>query len=207
MAPRSNSAGLSVGQLLTLTVGFLAASVVIFFFGLWVGRDLATQKLRRDIEIIRIPVMSPTSEPTSAIQVFATPTVRLAPVMPPTRTAIRFVATPSATVPPATVRPASEATAAPAKTEPAPTATSTSESSVEVWSVQASATRDGVQAAVLKRSLRSKGYDAYITEATIAGVKWYRVQVGKYSDRASAKSVEARLRRDEGLEAAFATRQ
>lgn len=202
MAPKRSSAGLTIGQLLTLTVGFLAASVVIFFFGLWVGRDLATQKLGRDTEIIRIPVMSPTSEPTSAIQVVATPTVRFARVVPPTRTAIRFVATPSAT---ATA--ASQATAAPRKTEPAPAATLTGEPAVEIWRVQASATRDGVQAAVLKRSLRSKGYDAYITEATIAGVTWYRVQVGKYSDRASAKSIEARLRRDEGLEAAFATRQ
>src|SRR6185295_15325530 len=63
MAER-RSPGLTFGQLITLTFGFLLASVVIFVFGLWVGRDLADQQAAKQREVAHVPVAPPGPEPT-----------------------------------------------------------------------------------------------------------------------------------------------
>lgn len=197
MAASGRSSGLTIGQLLSLTVGFLAASVVIFFFGLWVGRDLAEQRRSEETEIIRIPVSSPTPAPTGTATLLAeTPTAGFHLVVAtPTPFALRFVPTPTrAPVSPTVRAPTRGATSTPARAAAAE------------WTVQASATTDPVQAVVLARRLRARGYDAYTVQGPIAGVTWYRTQVGKFADRAAASAVEARLRREEKLEAAFVTR-
>ena len=65
MAER-RSPGLTFGQLITLTFGFLLASVVIFVFGMWVGRDLAEQQAAKQRDVARVPVAPPGPEPTPA---------------------------------------------------------------------------------------------------------------------------------------------
>jgi cell division septation protein DedD len=195
MAASGRSSGLTIGQLLSLTVGFLAASVLIFFFGLWVGRDLAEQRISQETEIIRIPVLSPTPGPTSTEGMRVdTPTAALrAPVATPT--ALVLPVAPTAT----------PRAAPPTPTQRVTAATPAQAAGVE-WTVQASATTDPVQAVVLARRLRARGYDAFTTQGPIAGVTWYRIQVGKFTDRAAASRVETKLRREEGLEAAYVTR-
>ena len=71
MANRRNASGLTIGQLITLTVGFLFASVIIFFFGLWVGRDLAEQRWTRERQVVRLPVASPEALDTTPTPAFA----------------------------------------------------------------------------------------------------------------------------------------
>jgi hypothetical protein len=63
MAER-RSPGLTFGQIITLTFGFLLASVLIFVFGFWVGRDLAEQQATKQREVARVPVAPPPPEPT-----------------------------------------------------------------------------------------------------------------------------------------------
>jgi len=75
------------------------------------------------------------------------------------------------------------------------------------FTVQAYATNDMMRAVMLSKTLQGKGYAAATATKEIGGVTWYVVRVGRYRDRASAKAMEAKLRSEEGLEAASVTAQ
>ena len=76
-----------------------------------------------------------------------------------------------------------------------------------LWTVQVLASTDLVQAVILARQLRAKGYDAFTAEEKLGQVTWYRVRVGRFANHDAAKEMEQRLRRQEQLEAAYATKQ
>ena len=59
MQRRMGSAGLGVGQVFVLLVGFLIASGLIFLFGIWVGRDVAERRLVQEERVVRLPVPTP----------------------------------------------------------------------------------------------------------------------------------------------------
>ncbi len=207
---RRDSSGLTIGQVITLTFGFLLASVIIFVFGLWVGRDLAEQHLvRANNEVIRVRVSPLRPAVTETVVAAATPPPAAAlaatPTAHPTETAAVVTATAVRAVRAPT--PASQGepfTTTPTSGVPARARTRQT-ASVRGWTVQASATNDQVQAVILARKLRSRGYDAYTVQGPIGGVTWFRVRVGRFRDRPSAEAVEGRLRREEGLEAAYVT--
>jgi septal ring-binding cell division protein DamX len=194
MAER-RGAGLTFGQLITLTFGFLLASLFIFVFGFWVGHDLADQRALRQRQALRVPLAA---APTPvAVANLAAPTalpVTRAPVMA-TATALRPAAT-------ATEVPTARATATPLRAATkAPTVASGH------YTVQAYATNDTVRAIMLARTLRAKGYDATTGEKKVGAVTWYTVKVGRFRDRAAAKAMENKLRDVEGLEAASVVTQ
>lgn len=217
MAARKN-AGLTIGQTLTLAFGFLLGSVIIFAFGVWVGRDLVQQRQRQERPVVFRPIdktaapaaddgaESTTETPAVVVEVRAGDE-READERP-TRPRIE-VATPEAIAeappsPTATLR--LPPTNTPALT--APTARPrepVAPAGGAMWTVQATATNDQVQAVVTARGLRAKGFDAYTVQADVGGIAWYRIQVGKFADQQEAERVAARLRR-EGLEAAFVDR-
>jgi len=199
MADR-RSPGLTFGQLITLTFGFLLASLVIFVFGFWVGRDLAEHEAAKQREIARVPIAPPQQEPAKAAA--ARP-----PAVVTARAPVAVAVAPSSTpVPAATatavmiVRVATTPTGARmvAGTPPAGTGG---------FTVQAYATNDMMRAVMLSKTLQGKGYAAATATKEIGGVTWYVVRVGRYRDRASAKAMEAKLRSEEGLEAASVTAQ
>lgn len=219
MASRKR-AGLSIGQSLTLVFGFLLGSVIIFALGIWVGRDLAQQKQRQERPVVLRPI-DRTAPPEAA-----------AATAPPMETPEVVVEVRAGDARDADERPTRPRMELPTPDEPEPAApsptatrrlppTSTpamiaptvvvrprepiAPASGSVWTVQATATNDQVQAVVTARGLRAKGYDAYTVQADVGGVAWYRVQVGKFPDREEADRIAARLRR-EGLEAAFVDR-
>jgi cell division septation protein DedD len=187
--------GLTFGQLITLTFGFLLASVVIFVFGLWVGRDLAEQQAAKQRDVARVPV-APPPEPNRAAG--ATP-VGASP-MAVAAASTRTVA-PAATATPVLI------VKVPATATRARTAAVTATAAVTSWTVQAYATNDTVRAVMLARTLRSKGYDATTATKQVGGSTWYLVRVGRYRDHGAAKAMEAKLRSEEGLEAASVTAQ
>jgi len=192
MAER-RGAGLTFGQLITLTFGFLLASVVIFVFGLWVGRDLAEQRGRRGSEAARVPIGAP-PEPIAAAP--AAPVAAVPPAAPAPATAVP-TATAAPRLPTATAPPL--ATATRRAVSPTPAGGN--------WTVQAYATSDTMRAIMLARTLRSKGYDATPGTKKIGSVTWYTVRVGRFRDRAAAKALENKLRSEEGLEAASVVAQ
>jgi cell division protein FtsN len=187
---------LTIGQLFTLTFGFLLASVAIFVVGLWVGRDLANRRQEERNAVLRIAVEepAPTVPPTLRVGVVVIETVTEA-------TATGTVpATPQSTPTeplPSTQRPRWQ----PTNTRRAAMPTRSS-AAAAAWTVQVTATNDQVQALVTSRQLRSKGYDAYTVQAEIGGATWWRVQVGKFSRRAEADEIVHTLQRS-GFEAAF----
>lgn len=203
MAGRRSSPGLSIGQLVTLTFGFLVASVLIFGFGWWVGYDVAEQRLAREQQIIRLPAQTLTPLPAAAATMAPFP---VGPTATPSAARGMAGATPG-TLPTAT-RVATPAAARPTVATHVPTvSTPSSGAAAKGWTVQVIATTDAVQAAMLVHRLRGKGFDAYPVTAPIQGTMWYRVRVGHYRERAEAQATERRLKESEGLQAAFATEQ
>lgn len=193
MAER-RGAGLTFGQLITLTFGFLLASLFIFVFGFWVGHDLADQRALRQRQALRVPLAA---APTPVAVAAAVP-----PAVPATRAPLLATATAPRPVATATEVPTARATATPLRVATkAPTAASGN------YTVQAYATNDTVRAIMLARTLRAKGYDATTGEKKVGAVTWYTVKVGRFRDRAAAKAMENKLRDVEGLEAASVVTQ
>jgi hypothetical protein len=193
------SAGLSFGQLITLTFGFLLASLFIFVFGFWVGHDLADQRTMHQRQPLRVPLEA---APTAVAVAAAPPPVAPA-VMPPTALPTR-AAVMAYTYTETPLRLASTWTPTAIARETAtrrPTVAATPAAAGN-WTVQAYATNDTMRGIMLARTLRAKGYDATTGTKDIGGVTWYAVKVGHFRDRAAAKAMESKLRDVEGLEAA-----
>ena len=195
------SAGLSFGQLITLTFGFLLASLFIFVFGFWVGHDLADQRQLHQRQPLRVALdAAPTAMPVAA----APPPPVAPPVVPPTAvpTHAAPIFTPTPIRPPAT------------PTEVIERATPTRRLALITptvagggWTVQAYATNDTVRAVMLARTLRAKGYDASTGTKQVGNVTWFTVKVGRFRDKNAAKAMEEKLRDAEGLEAASVVAQ
>jgi cell division septation protein DedD len=220
MMRRMGSAGLGFGQLFVLVFGFLVASVLIFLFGIWVGRDITERRLAQEERVVRLPVpVQPTAKEEEKSQ-----DVDVAFYQSLKEKAYQHLQETAAPATPAHVARASTPTAPPPrvaeKPKPPPTPGATAkvkraeppragdEWADAGWTVQVNATTNPQQATELARNLRAKGYDAYTVQAPMHGQTWYRVRVGRFGnrDRDKAKELEARLKND-GLENAYVTPQ
>jgi cell division protein FtsN len=200
MAGRRGNSGLSIGQLFTLTFGFLLASIAIFVFGLWVGRDLAARRQSGDGQVMRIAV-DPTPTP---VDEGAPPVLDEADEAAALATATHTLALPTVALPQnsPTPRPTPPARATATPRHEALTPARGAGDGKARWTIQVTATNDQVQALVQARRLRSQGFDAYTVQTEIGGSTWYRVQAGKYNERAKAQA-DAQKLRGKGFEAAF----
>jgi DedD protein len=208
-----------LGQVLTLTLGFLVASLLIFVFGIWVGKDLVERRLAQEERIVRKPADRTAVEAPGEVNAPEAPkaAVPVAPAVPvnavPSETPfMKLRATPTATPGKAAATSApGKPTLAPAKPTAAPPAKAEKRSPQEWadagWTVQVYATTDPNQATALARRLLAKGYDAYTLQAPMRGQTWYRVRVGRFSNHERAQEMEQRLKNLEGLEAAYVTSQ
>jgi len=64
------------------------------------------------------------------------------------------------------------------------------------WVVQVASVRQPEAARRLQDELRGKGYPAFVEQAEVNGLTWYRVRVGPEVDRARANDVSARITRE-----------
>jgi cell division septation protein DedD len=216
----NSTAGLGYGQVFVLIFGFLLASALIFLFGIWVGRDVAERRLAQEERVVRVPVPAQPTVTEEAkehdvdlafyqklkekayqrLQETATigaPTAaRVIEVTTPTATAARVVAKP--TPPRPTAVPHAKSPEVPPRGDDWADAG---------WTVQVNATTNPSQATELARKLKAKGYDAYTVQAPMRGQNWFRVRVGRFSNRDKAKELEKRLKTTEGLENAYVTPQ
>jgi len=222
MARRGSSGGLSIGAVLTLTLGFLVASLLIFVFGIWVGKDMVERRLAQEERVVRKhvdtmqgegtegheaapgpggaqPRQAPALAPAVPVVAAATPTTAPVAAASPTRMEIVVPYTPTRRV---EVRP----TATP-EAKAGPERRSVEEWADAGWTVQVYATTDPKEATSFARRLLAKGYDAYTLQAPLRGQTWYRVRVGRFAKREKAEEMEKRLKRLEGLEAAYVTAQ
>ena len=69
-----------------------------------------------------------------------------------------------------------------------------SEGAAHEWAVQVGSFGSRENADRLVRSLKLKGYGAFVSESSSRGRNWYRVRVGPQRDRTAADAITARLR-------------
>src|SRR5262245_66079289 len=67
MAAKRES-GMSAGQVVLVTFGFLLASFLVFIFGMWVGKDIAERRLAQEERVFRAPMNRPTPAPAGVQQ-------------------------------------------------------------------------------------------------------------------------------------------
>jgi DedD protein len=75
------------------------------------------------------------------------------------------------------------------------------------WTIQVNAFPDEKSAKTWVEKLKSKGYNAYMTEVKNKGKTWYRVRVGRFASREEAQKMEEALKTKENLPKVFATNQ
>ena len=231
---RWGQAGLGYGQAFLLVFGFLIASIVIFLFGMWVGRDLTGGGLAEE-PVVRLPVPSkPTPGAAAegvekefyadlkkkAYEQLRTPAAPAGPTMSPTHESLRLP-TPTgqaaretatqASLPTATrTLPVARPTQAapPASTRaPAPTAAPREGAAGGAWTVQVGATMDSNEALAITLRLRGLGFEAYTVQAPLRGQTWYRIRVGRFASREDARAVESKLRQTGEFKGAYVTSQ
>lgn len=207
--PSGKSSGLSLGQVVAVTLGFLVASCVIFVFGMWVGKDLAERRLAQEERVIRGPIARATPADGDVRDPDITIYDRLRQAATPTIWSYALVVT----VPP---QPTRTPTSAPLPTRAGRTPTRAVPRSVALegqsdasdwadagWTVQVSSSTDPADAERLAARLKAKGYDAYTLRAPMRGRTWHRVRVGHFRSREEAAAMERRLKQREGLASAY----
>lgn len=224
---RRGSAGIGYGQAFLLVFSFLTASVFIFLFGMWVGRDLTERRLAEEPVLrMAVPVRPTPGGPpdevgkefyeglkTKAYEQLQTPVVPTAePSAEPTASPPEL-STPTRAVPTRPVPTATRAVAPKPPTPPraaspraAPTAAGEARQG-QLWTVQVGATMDSSEALETTLRLRAQGFAAYTVQAPLRGQTWYRIRVGRFANRDEARDVEAKLRQTGEFKGAYVTSQ
>jgi len=137
---------------------------------------------------------APVAASTAATTATTAPNASVATPAPAPRAVAASSAPEPAPLPPAASAPASTAQAS-APTHPAvPPAQPPAPEHAMAWTVQLGLFSNRENAARLIASLKSRGFNPSISDATKSGHKFYRVRVGNEHDRAGAQKLLARLR-------------
>lgn len=221
----------SRGQMVLLGAAFTVASVIIFFLGIFIGKGIEERRLvRKEEPLVKIPVKPGVQESSAG----STPTARDEitfndPLPSPVRTAeaapeekpkearrIEAVnvaeakeknPTPTSTVVPVrTAEKKAEKTGlTPVTAKKVERTSGDSQESGKNWRAQVNAYPDERSAKLIADRLKSKGYNAYVSEVQNQGKTWYRVSVGRYTSRDEADKTLEALRNKENFPKAFVT--
>lgn len=216
----------SRGQLVLLGGAFTLASLIIFFLGIVVGRDIEERKMAKPEEpLIKIPVnptaqgggkragaqereeltfydtLAQSANSESSLQKRAgepKPSEKAIQAAREGQTKRKEV---SGTEPlRAQEKPSGE------KSNTAPVSKTVAESD-KAWYVQVNAFPDEKSGQIFVDKLKNKGYKAYLAEGRNQGQLWYRVRVGEFSSREEAERMAEILKSKENFPKAFAARQ
>jgi DedD protein len=225
---------LSKVQLLVVTVGFAATCLLVFLLGIVIGQGIEERKLLKQEEpLVKVPIQPQSSSARSgqdapakddqltfydtlgkgggapAKQAPAEKAVKMKPAAEAAPEA-KEIKTASVTPPEAAALPKKEIKADKPAAEKAETGSKTTEDekakgdAPRDWTVQVNAFPDERSAQRLADRLKQKGYDAYVTSASINGRDWYRVRVGHYPTRAQAKQFVEQIQAKENFTKAIA---
>ncbi len=199
----------SAGLVVLLGAATLAASVIVFLLGVYVGKGMVEQRLAQESRVVRLPVPTPGAslkagedDVTFWGKLRGTPSLATPEAVPatPTEAAIRIPppATPAeerAAPTPAPARPAAAGrpapTRAPARAPAVPPAVAAEGGSA---AVQVNAMSDKARAEALVKDLAGLGYAAYVSPAKVGGTTLYRVRVGGLGGEEAAKQALGKLR-------------
>jgi len=221
----------SRGQMVLLGAAFTVASVIIFFLGIFIGKGIEERRLvRKEEPLVKIPVKPGVQESSAGSTPMARDEITFNDPLPsPIRTseavpeekpkeARRIEAvnvaevkeknpTPTSTVVPVrTAEKKAEKTGLTQVTAKKVERTSgDSQESGKNWRAQVNAYPDERSAKLIADRLKSKGYNAYVSEGQNQGKTWYRVSVGRYTSRDEADKTLEALRNKENFPKAFVT--
>jgi cell division septation protein DedD len=218
------------GQLFLLAGSFTVTALIVFFLGIVVGKDIEARRVgKTDQPLAKFPVKPgaasvespPPPAPAEELTYYDT-SAKAAPTDPSAEAkgqeskpadkpkAEPVTAKSQSKEDPPTAKPKKTEKPAPvSEAKPTTIAETTSEvkdkEAAEGWTVQVNAYPDERSARQLVDRLKSKGYNATVTEARNNGKLWYRVRVGRYASKEEAKKLEETLRTNENFAKAFAT--
>lgn len=199
---------LSGKQLVFVAMAGLVIAVVIFLFGVQVGRGVLAQRgLPGADEAATVseppPAPAAASQPSSDAPVTAGEKLsyaeRLASPEPAAERLKKSTAAADLPSPkPEAAPPASARSAvSPEGTRGEPQPVASTEPPGTGFAIQVAALRKRDEADVIVKRLAGKGYPAYVVAPTKGAPSVFRVRVGKFKDRGEADTVAARLQKEE----------
>ena len=214
---------LSGKQLVFLFMATTVVSVVIFLCGVLVGRNVQTAQPLEAAAASTTPAPSAAATtPPTPVAEEASAQAAPGPAEPPSppaedeltyRKRLESEGSPSESLKPQAAAPGVEAKAEAARTEPARAASAPADKAVAPktgsdpagatgrpgrWVVQLVALRDRGAASSIVQRLAGKGYPAFIVSPSASTPNQvFKVQVGRYDDRAEAEQVSRRLEKEE----------
>ena len=211
-------------QLVFLFMAGTVAAVVIFLCGLMVGRNLRTPRsdaiataagatladpTRPNEAVPPPPTTAETGAPATTGETLTYPDRLEAPTPPEETLREQDESAPAADPTPAAPKQTAKvqqapkekprtasAAAAPAPA-PRPAPTSTSEPAGNGFAVQVAAVRTRSEADAIAGRLKSKGYPAFVTTPGSGAAVFFRVRIGKYTERREADAVATKLQKEE----------
>mgnify|MGYP006313198459 CR=1 FL=1 len=200
---------LSGKQLVFLFMATTVVSVVIFLCGVLVGRGVRGEPLSADGAAPPISTGGPSAS--------ASPTVAPPPIgatAAPANSGLTYPKRlederpvdeklkegkePPATEPAIVKKAVESQPVAPPAPDAAAPKSDLGKPKAGVWAVQVVALTDQAAASAVVKRLTSKGYSAFLVQPQSgAAVQNYKVQVGKFEDRAEAEQVAGRLKKEE----------
>ena len=199
---------LSGKQLVFVAMAGLVIAVVIFLFGVQVGRGVLAQRGlpgADEATAAAEPPLAPAaaSQPSSDAPVTAGEKLSYAERLASPEPAAERLKKSAPPADPPSPKPEA-ATPAPARAGASPEAARGEPQSVASteppgagFAIQVAALQKRDEADVIAKRLAGKGYPAYVVTPTKGAPSVYRVRVGKFKDRSEADTVAARLQKEE----------
>jgi DedD protein len=218
----------SRGQMVLLGAAFTFASLIIFVFGVFVGKGIEGRKIQQKEEpLVRIPVKPSVAQPSPAPAAPMKDEITFNESLPKRTPEAGAAEDKAKTAKPAEkmakaetkaeVRPKVEAVAAKTAEKKSEKSAAAAEATKKnkpeaidqkdegkVWRAQVNALPDEHAAKQIVDRLRNKGYNAYVMEVQNKGKSWFRVSVGKFNSREEADKMVETLRSKENFPKAFA---
>ncbi len=206
-------------EVIGLVLVFSIGATAVFLLGIFVGKGLQEQRIRREDRTVRLTIdglTTGTAAIVDDVQLLgqlggpqASPGIELQVRAIPSPTSVQPIASPGTSPTPFRAPAATPTmrTALPtARPSPLPTASvvdAVTGGDQGRWSVQVNATRDPMVARQLVGSLRAKGYRAYEVRVRLQGETWFRVRVGRFGTMEDATGTVVRLKGRDGFTRAF----
>jgi cell division septation protein DedD len=196
---------LSGKQVVFVFMAGVVIAVVIFLFGVQVGRGVLAQRGLPGAEVANAaePPLAPaaTTQPSSGAPVTAGEKLsyaeRLASAEPAAEQLKKSAPAVDPPSPKAEAPPAERSAVAADGREGGPQPAVSSEPPGTGFAIQVAAFRQRAEADVIVKRLAGKGYPAYVVTPIKGEPSVYRVRVGKFKDRHEADTVAARLQKEE----------
>lgn len=217
MAERRYNLRFSLPEGCVILIGLFLTSLLVFLFGVHVGKEVQVRKAVQQGRTVRLPVSLSDSESSSFFQAPAqTPSLIpkstnpasavLTPqhsqslqqesnISSPSHRAISEETPTRASTSTGTVA-AKTGTVAAKPVSPQEKKPSTPSAPKRRWSVQVHVTHQQRVAQEMAKSLREQGYTPLLSKIIRQGETWYRVRVGNFANEEQAKETVARFRRE-----------